>query len=61
MFPTDLCTILSNYVATDVYALFNSLSENPQHEGGGQGPFTQCVKKTSDLVADGFPKVLIDS
>ena len=37
------------------------MSKNPQHDrvkprgGGGQGPFTQCVKKTSDLVADGFP------
>ena len=21
------------------------MSKNPQHDGGGQGPFTQCVKK----------------
>ena len=37
------------------------MSKNPQHDcvklrGGGQGPFTQCVKKTSNLVEDGFPK-----
>ena len=26
--------------------------------GGGQGSFIQCIKKTSDLVEDGFPKIL---
>ena len=60
---TDFRTIMSNFVATDVYALFNIHVENPQHDcvktrggRGGQGLFTQCVKKTSDLAEDGFPK-----
>ena len=39
-----------NFVATDVYALFNSHVEKSTtgscktEGGGGQGPFTQCVK-----------------
>ena len=44
------------------------MSENSLHdcvkprggEGWVKGPFTQCVKKTSVLVADGFPKRLLD-
>ena len=35
---------MSNFVATDVYALFNIHVE-------------KCVKKTSDLAEDGFPKL----
>ena len=46
---------MSNFVATDVYALFNIhdkksttlLCKNKGGWGGGQGPFTQCVKKHS--------------
>ena len=43
---------MSNFVATDVYALFNIYVEKfatwvckSEGGGGGQGPFTQCVKK----------------
>ena len=47
---TDLRIILSNFVATDVYALFKkSIKKNLQHdvqnEGGGQRLFEQCSKK----------------
>ena len=47
----DFCTIMSNFVATDVCALFNIYVEKSatwlckNEGGGGQGPFTQCVKK----------------
>ena len=49
-FPTNLRTILSNYVAADVYALFNSLSEKSKTwpcktEGGGsRAVYTMCKK-----------------
>ena len=52
MLSTDFRAIMSNFVATDVYALFNIHVEKSttwlcKNEGGrgGQGPFTQCVKK----------------
>ena len=47
----DLRIILSNYVATDVYALFKksikkNLLRNVQNKGGGgQRRFEQCSKK----------------
>ena len=47
----DLRFILSNYVATDIYALFKkyikkNLLRNVQNEGGGdQRLFEQCLKK----------------
>ena len=44
---TDLRIILSNFVATDVYALFKKsikkyLQHNVQNEGGGPRLFEQC-------------------
>ena len=51
MVSTDLRIILSNFVATDVYALFKkSIKKNLQHNvqnegGGGQRLFEQCSKK----------------
>ena len=48
---------MPNFVATDVYALFNTHVE----KSTTRAVYTMC-KKTSDLVADGFPKWLnIDS
>ena len=47
----DLRIILSNYVATDVYALFkksikkNSLRNVQNGGGGGHRSFEQCSKK----------------
>ena len=47
----DLRIILSNYVATDVYALFkksikkNLLRNVQKRGGGGQRLFEQCSKK----------------
>ena len=60
---TDLRIILSNFVATDIYALFKkSIKKNLQHDvqneggGGGSKAFWTMFKKTADLVEDGTPK-----
>ena len=53
---------MSNFVATDVYALFNIYVEIfatrlCKNEGGeSRAVYTMC-KKTSDLAEDGFPNV----
>ena len=53
---------MSNFVATDVYALFNIHVKNPQHScvkirGGGSWAVYTMYTKTSDLVPGGFPKI----
>ena len=59
---TDFCTIMSNFVATDVYALFNIYVKkfatwSCKNKGGGsRAVYTMC-KKTSDLAEDGIPKL----
>ena len=51
MFFTYFGTNLSKLVATGVYVLFKICQKNSLHDcvktrgEGGQGPFTQCVKK----------------
>ena len=65
VFSTDLLIILSNFVATDVYALFKkSIKKNcnmmfkTKGGGGGQRLFEQCSKKNCRFGRGGHPLAL---
>ena len=58
--------ILSNYVATDIYALFKESIQKDfalqcSKRRGGYRSFEQCSKKTTSLVTRGFPNAELET
>ena len=47
--------VLSNFVATDIYVLFNNSVKKLQQWGGGAKGFFDNVKKNCTIGTAGFP------